>query len=132
VAIARALANQPRLILADEPTGNLDSAAGREIMDLLADLNESRSTTVIVVTHDRRVARATDRILSMRDGRISNDHPVADPLTEDLRELGRSRLGQRLLAGDVEALGPLKPALTLNGHLTPEASSLVEILRALV
>ena len=98
---------------------------------MLAALNENRSTTIVVVTHDRRVARATDRILSMRDGRIIDDHPVADPLTEDLRELGQSRLGRRLLAGEVDALGPLKPALTRNGHLTPEAKSLVEVLRDL-
>jgi ABC-type lipoprotein export system ATPase subunit len=132
VAIARALANRPRLILADEPTGNLDTAAGEEIMNLLADLNLSQGTTIIVVTHDRRVARATDRILTMRDGRITNDHAVADPLTEDLRELGYSRLGQRLLAGETEELGPLRPALIHNGHFTPQAERLVEALRELV
>jgi putative ABC transport system ATP-binding protein len=131
VAIARALANQPRLIMADEPTGNLDTTAGEEIMHLLADLNVSQGTTVIVVTHDRRVARATDRILTMRDGRITSDYPVADPLTEDLRELGRSRLGQRLLDGRVEELGPLSQALIRNGQLTPEAESLVGVLREL-
>lgn len=132
VAIARALANQPSLILADEPTGNLDTTAGEEIMNLLADLNVSQGTTVIVVTHDQRVARATDRILTMRDGRIVDDHAVADPLTEDLRELGRSRLGQRLLKGDVEDLGPLRQALTRNGRLTPEAERLIGVLQELV
>ncbi|MGD2205290.1 MAG: ABC transporter ATP-binding protein [Anaerolineae bacterium] len=132
VAIARALANQPRLVLADEPTGNLDTAAGEGIMDLLAELNESQGTTIVVVSHDRRVARATDRILTMRDGRITDDHRVADPLTEDLRELGRSRLGQRLLTGDVEDLGPLREALTRHGRLTPEAERLVGVLRDMV
>ena len=131
VAIARALANHPRLVLADEPTGNLDSTAGEEIMNLLADLNVSQGTSLIVVTHDRRVARATDRILTMRDGYITDDHPVADPMTEDLRELGRSRLGQRLLNGRVEELGPLRGTLTRNGRFTPEAEQLVDLLREL-
>jgi len=131
VAIARALANQPRLILADEPTGNLDTAAGEEVMQLLAQLNEERGTTIAVVTHDRRVARATHRILTMRDGRITDDHTVADPLTEDLRELGRSPLGQRLIAGDAERLGPLSQVLARDGQLTPEARCLVDMLREL-
>jgi ABC-type lipoprotein export system ATPase subunit len=129
VAVARALANKPRLILADEPTGSLDTTAGDEIMDLLAELNKSQGTTIIVVSHDRRVARATQRILTMRDGRISNDHTVADPLTEDLRELGQSQLGQRLLSGRIEALGSLRGTLTRDGHLTPEAERLAGLLR---
>jgi putative ABC transport system ATP-binding protein len=131
VAIARALANRPRLILADEPTGNLDTTAGEEIMRLLTELNASQGTTVIVVTHDRRVARATGRILSMRDGRIIDDHAVADPLTEDLRELGRSRLGQRLVAGDIGDLGRLSQALVRDGHLTPQAECLKDMLEEL-
>ncbi|MFC2038037.1 ABC transporter ATP-binding protein [Chloroflexota bacterium] len=132
VAIARSLANQPRLILADEPTGNLDTGAGQEVMSLLAELNETQGTTIIVVTHDRRVARTTGRILTMRDGRITTDHAVADPLTEDLRELGRSRLGQRLIDGRVDELGPLSEALVRDGHLTPEAECLVDVLQELV
>ena len=132
VAIARALANHPRLILADEPTGNLDSIAGEEIMDLLVELNEKQGTTIMVVTHDRRVARTTDRILTMRDGQISDDHQVADPLTEDLRDLGRSRLGRRLVQGRAEGLGPLSEALVRDGQLTPEAESFVKVLRDLV
>jgi ABC-type lipoprotein export system ATPase subunit len=132
VAIARALANRPKLILADEPTGNLDTTAGTEIMNLLSELNESQGTTIIVVTHDRRVARATRRILSMRDGQIRDDHAVADPLTEDLRELGRSRLGQRLMNGTVEDLGPLSEVLVENGALTLEAKCFVDVLRELV
>jgi putative ABC transport system ATP-binding protein len=132
VAVARALANNPRLILADEPTGSLDTMAGDEVMELLAELRTSQGTTVIVVSHDRRVARATERILTMRDGRIIDDHAVADPLTEDLRELGQSRLGQRLLCGDVEQLGPLGDTLSRDGHLTAEAEQLVDLLRELV
>jgi hypothetical protein len=78
------------------------------------------------------VARATDRILTMRDGRIIDDHAVADPLTGDLRGLGRSRLGQRLLKGDVEDLGPLRQALTRKGRLTPEPERQIGVLQELV
>ena len=67
------------------------------------------------------------------DERLSAvDHPVADPLTEDLRDLGRSRLGRRMLAGDVGALGPLRQVLTRDGRLTPEAEFLVDMLQELV
>ena len=70
VAIARALANNPRLVLADEPTGNLDSQTGAEIIRLMRDLNRIHNTTFIIVTHDPAVAKATDRIIRMVDGRI--------------------------------------------------------------
>jgi putative ABC transport system ATP-binding protein len=70
VAIARALANDPEILLADEPTGRLDSASGRRILDLLEELREKRGLTVIVVTHDRDVADRADRIVEMLDGRI--------------------------------------------------------------
>ncbi len=72
VAIARALMNDPVLILADEPTGNLDSISGREIMKLLCELNE-KGTTLIIVTHDANVAKYSKRILKMLDGRIVNE-----------------------------------------------------------
>jgi len=72
VAIARALMNDPVLILADEPTGNLDSVSGREIMKLLCQLNE-QGTTLILVTHDPNVAKYSRRILKMLDGKISNE-----------------------------------------------------------
>jgi len=73
VAIARALMNDPILILADEPTGNLDSVSGKEIMKLLCELNE-KGTTLIVVTHDPNVAKYSGRILKMLDGRISDEN----------------------------------------------------------
>jgi len=107
VAVARALANQPAILLADEPTGSLDTAAGQEIMELLQKVNREREMTIIVVTHDRKVARMTQRILTLEDGRIVDDHPVAAPLIEDLRELARSQLGQSLLDRRAESLKEL-------------------------
>ena len=70
VAIARALANDPHVLLADEPTGNLDSATGAEIMDLLLSLSEQGSRTVVVVTHDSDVAARAQRVIRMQDGRL--------------------------------------------------------------
>ncbi len=69
VAIARAIVGKPRILLADEPTGNLDSTTGDEIMDILHDLNKKDGTTIVMVTHDDRFARRTDRIVRLFDGR---------------------------------------------------------------
>jgi ABC-type lipoprotein export system ATPase subunit len=74
VAIARALVNNPALLLADEPTGNLDSASGADILDLFEELNASR-VTVVVVTHDPEVATRAQRVVELRDGRIVSDKP---------------------------------------------------------
>lgn len=70
VSIARALANQPAVILADEPTGNLDSATGKMIFDLLHNLSRSQNTTIIAVTHDLDIAGKTDRTFKLQDGKI--------------------------------------------------------------
>jgi lipoprotein-releasing system ATP-binding protein len=72
-AIARALINQPRLVLADEPTGNLDSETTETIYSLMRRLNKEMDTTFLIVTHDRKVAEQTDRIIEIRDGRIVLD-----------------------------------------------------------
>ncbi|HEX8170463.1 MAG TPA: ABC transporter ATP-binding protein [Thermoanaerobaculia bacterium] len=69
VAIARAIVGQPRILLADEPTGNLDSQMGEEIMEILHGLNKNDGTTIVMVTHDDRFARRTDRIVRLFDGR---------------------------------------------------------------
>jgi putative ABC transport system ATP-binding protein len=70
VAIARALVNNPAILMADEPTGNLDSQSGKEIMDLITSLNRDRGTTIIIVTHDPRVAGQVQRVIRVRDGEL--------------------------------------------------------------
>jgi putative ABC transport system ATP-binding protein len=70
VAIARALALRPRLVLADEPTGNLDSATGAQIIELLLALNREHESTLVLVTHDEALARHAERIVALRDGRV--------------------------------------------------------------
>lgn len=70
VAIARALIHEPKLILADEPTGNLDSKTGEEIINLLLRLNKEKGVTLVIVTHEPEIAKKADRTVSIRDGRI--------------------------------------------------------------
>jgi len=70
VAIARALINNPKLIFADEPTGNLDSKTGKEIMKLLKELNKEKNLTLIIITHDNEIAKNSDRIIKLKDGEI--------------------------------------------------------------
>lgn len=72
VAIARALVNKPQLILADEPTGNLDTKSGREIMEILKDFNQ-KGQTIIIVTHDTEIAKFTKRMIKLKDGKIFSD-----------------------------------------------------------
>jgi putative ABC transport system ATP-binding protein len=72
VAIARALVNQPAILLADEPTGNLDTANSNAVLDLLRDLNKRSGQTILMITHNPEAAAFADRIISMRDGQVLN------------------------------------------------------------
>jgi putative ABC transport system ATP-binding protein len=80
VAIARALVNEPAMILADEPTGNLDSRSGTEVMQIFQRLNREQGITVVFVTHDPWIARHTQRIIMLRDGKVIADREIANPL----------------------------------------------------
>jgi putative ABC transport system ATP-binding protein len=80
VAIARALVNEPAIILADEPTGNLDSKSGTEVMQLFQELNNKQGITVIFVTHDPWIARHTRRVITLADGKIVRDEEIEKPL----------------------------------------------------
>lgn len=104
VAVARSLANNPPLVLADEPTGSLDTNAGQELLKLLHDLNDSQGTTFLVVTHDPAVARQTRRVLVMADGRIVREDVIGSPQEEDLKMWRHSGLGKRIVAGDKSTL----------------------------
>ena len=104
VAIARALVNDPSLVFADEPTGNLDSATGRDIMQLLTDLNRS-GATIILVTHDADIAAYSQRTIYLRDGQITRDERIA----------GYAPAGP-MAAGPLAASGPLAAAPAAGGR----------------
>ena len=98
VAIARALVNEPAIVLADEPTGNLDSHSSAEVMAIFQRLNAEQGITIIFVTHEADIAAHTRRIVRMRDGQIEGDEPVPEPLLADpeghvARELAAVRGG---------------------------------------
>ncbi|MFC3803409.1 ATP-binding cassette domain-containing protein [Cohnella sp. GCM10012308] len=87
VAIAIALANQPRLLLADEPTGSVDSRMAEQILDLFRDLNRQLNLTIVIVTHDPLLARKVDRVVAIRDGKISSEMLRRKSYDEELKEL---------------------------------------------
>ncbi len=84
VAIARALVNEPEIILADEPTGNLDSASGKNIIEILHKLHREEGHTIILITHDKHIAKTAERIISLRDGAIIWDGKSEDYIEETL------------------------------------------------
>jgi ABC-type lipoprotein export system ATPase subunit len=113
VAIARALANKPAIVLADEPTGNLDSTTTADIMSLLSSLNREQGVTLVIVTHNTEVAAAAQRVITIRDGRIQRDVAMSNELERELLALKSSALGQAILRGDnlPPALAKLAPHL---------------------
>jgi putative ABC transport system ATP-binding protein len=76
VAVARAMARRPALLLADEPTGNLDSGTGKQIIELLVGLRDTLASTLVLVTHDAALAARADRVVTSRDGRVVSDEPT--------------------------------------------------------
>jgi len=82
-SIARALINSPQIILADEPTGNLDSESTEAVYDIMRDINETLKTTFLIITHDRKIAQKADRIVEIKDGRIYLDIPASQAKGED-------------------------------------------------
>jgi putative ABC transport system ATP-binding protein len=91
VAIARALINSPHLLLADEPTGNLDSRSATGVLDLLARVRAENQMTVIIATHDPQIAARCDRLIRLRDGAVTDDIEIADgyPVDETIRRVGQ-------------------------------------------
>ena len=95
VAIARAFANSPSIMLADEPTGNLDTRNGQHVFELMVEMNRRRGTTLLLVTHDKELAAQATRHISLRDGHVVNDsqeetHPRVGPSTaEEMMETAR-------------------------------------------
>jgi putative ABC transport system ATP-binding protein len=89
IAIARAFANNPSILLADEPTGNLDSKNGRHVFDLMVEINRKRMTTLVLVTHDHELASMADRTISLRDGMVVADaagNPPADEPADEIEQ----------------------------------------------
>src|SRR5262249_2027646 len=97
VAIARALVNSPRLLLADEPTGNLDTRTSVEVMDVFQRLNAERGITIVLVTHEHDIAEYATRIIAFRDGLVRSDQPVVQ------RRFAAAELARAQESGDRDA-----------------------------
>ena len=129
VAVARALVNRPALVLADEPTGELDSERAAEIMATMHRLNRELGTSFVIVTHDPAIGRQTNRIIELDSGRIVRDHVVGNQFEEDWKTLRISSLGQALLKNGQTDLAVAGKQLYENGELTEIGRMLQEMLR---
>lgn len=98
VAVARAIINDPSIIMADEPTGNLDSKVGQEIMDLLLSLNKERGTTLIIVTHDPTIAEQTERVIRLMDGHLDDESNNRKPKLQ--AEAAKWQAAENQVAGE--------------------------------
>ena len=128
VAVARALVTDPALVLADEPTGELDAETSAEIIGMMQRLNQELGTTFIIVTHDPAVARQTDRIIELASGRVAREHRVGSPFEEDWKELRDSGLGQAVIDGHERDLQVDGRALYEEGELTEDGRILRRLL----
>ncbi len=128
VAVARALVNDPKLVLADEPTGELDSERTDEIIGMIHRLNRELETTFIIVTHDPAIGRQTDRIIELDSGRVVAEHVVGDAFDEDWKNLRDSDLGQALLEGGEPELAVNGVSLLKDGELTEAGKMLRQML----
>jgi len=128
VAVARSLSNDPSIVLADEPTGDLDSAKSEEIIGLMQQINQELGTTFLIVTHDPAVARQTDRIVVLDSGSVVREDVVAGPYVEDLRTLRDSPLGRAILDGTDGNLVVEGLAFYDRGRLTSLGRTLREVL----
>ncbi|WP_449224634.1 ABC transporter permease [Aquisphaera giovannonii] len=122
VAIARALMNQGKLLIADEPTGNLDSKTGEEILALFQELNREEGLTILLVTHDAGVASHADRVIRVRDGRVSEDG-VAEPEGQESAALVQAEATEPTGAVAAGMAPPLRPAPFLRNAASAEAQS---------
>jgi ABC-type lipoprotein export system ATPase subunit len=128
VAVARALINDPALVLADEPTGELDSERTDEIIGMIHRLNRELDTTFIIVTHDPAIGRQTDRIIELDSGRVVEEHAVGDAFDEDWKNLRASELGRALLQGGEPELAVNGVSLYEDGELTEAGKMLRQML----
>lgn len=128
VAVARSLVNEPALVLADEPTGEVDSERAAEIIEMLHRLNKELGTTFIIVTHDPAVAHQTDRIIELDSGRVVREHMVGNTFDEDWKDLRSSSLGQAIIEESQQDLAVNGVILYQDGSPTDAGKLLKKLL----